>query len=52
MAARALASAFNAYPGAALGRHVASAPLWGWVIVALLVLALLALGLFAFRRMR
>jgi hypothetical protein len=32
--------------------HPANTLLWGWVVAAVLVLALLALGLYAFRRMR
>jgi hypothetical protein len=52
MAALALAPACNAYPCTVLGHRAAGAPLWGWVIVALLVLVLLALGLYAWRRLR
>ncbi len=52
MAALALTPALNAHSSAVLARHPAGVPLWGWVVVALLVLALLALGLYAFRRLQ
>jgi hypothetical protein len=47
-----LAITFAAHPGWPTSSHAASATLWGWVIVALLVLVLLAVGLYALRRMR
>jgi hypothetical protein len=47
-----LAATLIAHLGGPTSGHAAGATLWGWVIVVLLVLALLAVGLYAFRRMR
>ncbi len=48
----ALAAGFAAHPEMAWSLHEVGAVLWGWVIIALVVMALLAVGLYAFRRLR